>query len=467
MARYTLLAGLLGACLSPATGQRIDVGNGRQYLLHLPPGYRRQAVPLWLLAPGTGDSAEVFLDMSGLVPLADNRTIAIAVLEGAKFIFNVASHAQPEPYMPHDVEYAKKVLRDLFKRINVKRQLIRCVGFSRGARFCSRLASELSTFISAIAPVSGLRYPEPNNATRPMPIITFHGTRDPINPFMGNGNPEYWHEPVLSVVQRWADRNGCKVYKEERVSPTVTYCKHLNCTQGAEVILVQIAGGGHTWPGTTFPFDDAVYGPVSHDIDSKIDILNFFKTHQPQLTCRTAAPGEPCYDYVKWVQRYGLRALPHLYDGLNSSASFEDIQAVVRKHIYADCPPPCRPRVQRTMQATTTRSTATTTKRVPAAPEDDSKNLGFNQEVLPQLGPRKDQLVLYAPFAGAFLSFSVVAIFVVWRCRQQAAYNKDVLRRVEAEALLVRQPSASSGRSTGLTPRCSDEDYVPLTLFVL
>jgi len=312
-------------------------------VLHVPQSYTsRVRVPLWLLAPGTGDTAEDFMQMSSITTLADKHGIACAALEGAKQVFNVATHALPEPYMPDDIYYTKEVLRDVVKRINIDRRTIRCVGFSRGARFCSRLASELSSFISAIAPVSGLRYPEPNNATHPMPIITFHGTADPVNPFVGKGNPEYWHESVLQAVQRWADWNGCKRYKEEIISSSVTYCKHLNCTDGAEVLLVQIRGGGHTWPGgSRIPFFPvARFGAVSHDIDSKIDIYNFFRSHPSRVTCHTAVQGEPCYRHILWVKKHGLFSQPQLYEGLSHAATLKEIQAVIHKNFYANCPPP-------------------------------------------------------------------------------------------------------------------------------
>lgn len=326
-------------------GLGVEIGNGRRYVLHLPPGYDTdRPLPLWLLAPGSGDTAEIFMNMSGLIPLTDKRGIACAGLEGKNDNFNVASHARPAPWpwMADDVAYTQEVLRDVASRVKIDRRLIRCVGFSRGGRFCSRLASEMSSFISAIAPVSGLRFPEPNNATRPVPIITFHGTADPINPFSGNGNPQYWHEPVLGAVQRWADRNGCKRYVEKRVTSRVTYCMHVNCTDGADVILVQIWGGGHTWPGTTWQYmPQSRYGEITHDIDSKVDILNFFKTHQPHPTCRTPSPGDPCYRHVMWVKRHGIHTQPELYDGLDTSASFEDIQAVIHKKFYANCPLPC------------------------------------------------------------------------------------------------------------------------------
>lgn len=335
---------LCSAFLCHAEGQQIHLNKYRHYYLHVPSGYKKgMRLPVWILAPGSSDTSSVMLQMSNAVPLAEKYKFALAVLEGSHLNLNVASHGQPVPWGPDDLLYTKMVLRDVIKRIDISLERIRCVGFSRGGRFCSRLASELSSFVSAIAPVSGIRFPEPNNATRPMPIITFHGTTDPINPFKGNGNPEYWHEPVLSAVQRWADKNGCTRYHEQKMSPTVTYCMHLDCEDNADVILVQILKGGHTWPGTTWDYRPTWrFGMVSRDIDATLDIFHFFQAHHRPSRCHTAVKGEQCYEHVQWVRLEGLRTQPLLYGDLKNTSSDEEIQLFLRKNIYANCPEPCR-----------------------------------------------------------------------------------------------------------------------------
>jgi len=327
----------------PPAGQDIWVTKYRHYFLHVPPGWRKgERLPVWLMAPGSSDTASVFQQMSNAIPLADKHHFALAVLEGAHLNLNVASKGQPVPWGPDDITYTKLVLRNVVKRIDVDLERIRCIGFSRGGRFCSRLASELSSFVSAIAPVSGLRFPRPNNATRPMPIIAFHGTRDPINPFAGNGNPQYWHEPVLEAVQKWADKNKCMRYKEHKMSHTVTYCLHLDCEDNADVILVKIDGGGHTWPGTSWVYRPPWrFGAISHELDATIDIFNFFKKHHRPSRCHTAVKGEECYQHVQWVRNKGLRTQHQLYGSLKNTSTVEEIQLFLHQHIYANCPRPC------------------------------------------------------------------------------------------------------------------------------
>jgi len=52
--------------------------------------------------------------------------------------------------------------------------------------------------------------------------------------------------------------------------------------------------------------------------------------------------GEQCYEHVQWVRQEGLRTQPHLYGSLKNTSSDEKIQLFLRKHIYANCPDPCR-----------------------------------------------------------------------------------------------------------------------------
>lgn len=164
------------------------------------------------------------------------------------------------------------------QKLCINKRRIYCTGYSRGARFCSRLASELSDTIAAIAPVGGIRFPRPNNATRPIPIMAFHGTSDPINPYKGHGNPEYWYDSVPKAIEQWVDFNGCKRNETQQLSPSVIAEKHTDCTDGADVVLVKIDYGGHTWPGSRFPFFKGL-GSTTHEINASTLMGAFFAEH--------------------------------------------------------------------------------------------------------------------------------------------------------------------------------------------
>lgn len=329
-------------------------GAARRYVLFVPKGYNpSKKHPLWLAFPGTGDAPEDMMSQTGMVDYATKNNITIAALQGDDLSFNVEAHGQPLPDRPDDVQYTIAVLRDVAHKLNVDRTRIRCVGFSRGARFCSRLASEMSSFISAIAPVGGIRFPVPNNATRPVPIIAFHGTKDPVNPFWGHG-AGFWTESVPDAVHKWVHHNGCKSKKREDVNNVIIF-EHSDCDGGADVFFVQVNGGGHTWPGSGMPTE---LGAVTHDITATVDIGNFFRHHHIWKKCRTVTSGEACYSHANWGKTTGIYAHPEWYPGLTGNSTFEDFQAFLYWNFEGNCPKPCPP------TTTTTHTTTTTTKTV-------------------------------------------------------------------------------------------------------
>jgi hypothetical protein len=152
------------------------------------------------------------------------------------------------------------------------------------------LASQLSDRIAAVAPVGGIRFPEPNNATRPVPIIAFHGTEDPVNPYGGHGNPEYWDDPVDVAVAKWVRFNRCTRNETRRLSSHVVAERHSDCAGDADVVLVRVEGGGHVWPGSRFNWD-AGLGHVTHQINASAMLGQFFAEH-PLAQAFPARPGD-------------------------------------------------------------------------------------------------------------------------------------------------------------------------------
>lgn len=323
------------------------IGGGRAsrpYTLYVPHGYTGKPTVLWVLAPGNSMTMDGFLNVSkiGMIDIAEEHTIAMVVLLGVWTKLAVGPHARGKggPY-PDDVAYTKSVLRSVTEKINVDYNSIRCVGFSRGARFCTRLASELSNFIAAIAVASGIRFPVPNNSTRPVPVVAFHGTNDPVNPFFGGGE-KYWGESVLNAVRKWSKFNGCRKWRRSNYSDAVVHSRHWDCSNQADVEFYVLRGGGHNWPLDTY-------------LNANERIVDFFARHPGQQACGTAEKGSHCYDHIQWVMTHGIDMQPWLYHGLSKSSGFHTVQSTLHRWFYADCPKPCATTVApSTITATTT-----------------------------------------------------------------------------------------------------------------
>lgn len=363
----------------------VDVGGvKRVFLLYVPEHFRAapRRLPLWLVAPGRNSRPEWVLNISGLVPYADEHNIVLAGLRGGKDLtLNVGSHSHAHSDQPDDLAYTRAVLRKVTRHLSIDRNRIRCTGYSCGGRFCVLLASELSSFISAIAPVSGIRYPRPNNATRPMPIITFHGTGDPVNPFFGSGPHPYWAWSVPKSVKAWATFNGCRVQRWEQLTHEVRISRHTECHENADVFLVMIKGGGHTWPGSDFDFQEKFqFGHTTHDIHAAKFMQQFFIKHQMPRKCHTAERGEACHAAVTSAMSRGASRNPGLLAGLNETPTFEEVQMRLHENIEANCPKPC-PRSARPRAARGARPRRPGEQEAPA------------EKQAPEGGARKEQLM--------------------------------------------------------------------------
>lgn len=267
-------------------------GGARRYVLHVPPQYDgRTETPVVVELPGTSDWAERETARSKLNFTADEYGFVLVTVEGVGHNLNVGAKARPEhPQGPDDVKYVRDVLEDVRAQLCVDDARVFATGFSRGGRFACRLASELSDQIAAVGVVSGVRYPEPNNATRPVPIVAIHGLADGINPYHGKG-PSYWGTGVEGAIRSWVDFNGCREEKRVEVSASITEEVHSACSDGASVDMYTIKDGGHRYPSGCLS--------LGHRLDSK-----FGAPHSTLLRW----PGVSCTHSLRWVL---LRILLH------------------------------------------------------------------------------------------------------------------------------------------------------------
>ena len=115
-----------------------------------------------------------------------------------------AAHRREERCLsdaPDDVTFLTDLVGVLEHRYCIDSTQVYATGFSGGARMASQLACDASNVFAAVAPVSGLRRPTPCPASRPVPVIAFHGTADPVDPYNGNGQA-YWTYSVPQAARR-------------------------------------------------------------------------------------------------------------------------------------------------------------------------------------------------------------------------------------------------------------------------
>ena len=281
------------AAVAGSTTLELEVGgHARTVLLHVPSGYTgKHAVPLVLNLHGSGSTAGQQEAFTGMDETSDAHGFLLAypqasIPAGAGFDWNVPGvplvNGRPVPAgSANDVVFLTDLARLLERRYCVDAKEVYVVGFSGGARLASRLACEASGVFAAVAAVSGLRAPAPCPAKRAVPILAFHGTADPIDPYSGHGQP-YWTYSVATAARDWARRERCGKAATSHPAETVTLVRDTGCRNGSTVELYTITGEGHEWPGGPhLPVRYTVLlGPQSDAIDADQLIWRFFTAHR-------------------------------------------------------------------------------------------------------------------------------------------------------------------------------------------
>jgi polyhydroxybutyrate depolymerase len=272
---------------SAATGTLISAGEKREYLLYAPKNYdRAKPVPLviTLHTSMSWDSSAMVISQWNKV--ADENGFIVVYPEGSGFgpkSWEMTGSETPAR-MP-DVIFISDLIDKLEASYNIDKTRIYANGMSNGGGMAFVLSCTLSDRIAAVGMVSAGLDPEWNWCTdhRPVPVIAFHGTADPICPY--NGGPSKLaggsFPSVRGFFANWSRRNQCRTTPIESSVPTdVTRLEYTNCADDAGVVLYTVKGEGHQWPGGRPIVAQWLVGPYSHSIDATKQMWAFFREHQ-------------------------------------------------------------------------------------------------------------------------------------------------------------------------------------------
>ncbi|MGH9080347.1 MAG: alpha/beta hydrolase family esterase [Acidimicrobiales bacterium] len=325
-----------GCAVAPAAAisvQRQDItvgGVDRWYLLTTPspttpsptapsPTTPGSSTPGRGSGPG-GDSSPVarplVLDFHGLVEgatihAATSRFGDLAQKDGfvAAFPEGTGSPVQWDTSTPGsanaDLAYVTAVLDQLEQTRCIDTSRVYASGFSDGAFMVSQLACTMSGRFAAIAAVSGLQLPKPCPTVRRVPILTFHGTADPILYFNGGlgsatlnrvlglspsggstttttTRPAKLNGPGYpATVQAWSVKDGCSPASTDSRVASQVIRRSYHCPAGTDVVFYIILGGGHAWPGSAVSRAiSAVTGYTTFEISATTIIWSFFQRFQ-------------------------------------------------------------------------------------------------------------------------------------------------------------------------------------------
>jgi polyhydroxybutyrate depolymerase len=297
----------------------------RPYIIHLPPSYDGTVpFPVVIDLHGGGGSAEGaramtcprgnlddpgcldrVADCNGFITVypdgtSDPKLAALRTFDagggaaGYACVSGVACTAKVD-----DLRYFTDLIDTLEHEFSIDPARIFVTGLSNGGAMSQRLACELSDRVAAIAPVAGGNQYAALDAcspVRPVPVLEIHGTADRCWPYAGGRQTCVGLAPpdargafaaIPATVASWASRNGCQpapiIENLPDLDPadgtTVTRVSYRGCSEGGDVVLLRVNGGGHTWPGGSSVLSVGIAGKVSREFNANTVMWEFFKAH--------------------------------------------------------------------------------------------------------------------------------------------------------------------------------------------
>ena len=272
--------------IDKSNGEIVSSDQKREYLIHVPEAYEGStAVPLVISLHGFGEWPAHHMRINHWDELAEEHGFIVVYPSGTHF---------PKRWIMHengflggetmeDVVFISDLIDTLAGEYNIDTDRIYVNGFSNGGGMSVLLACKLADRITAIGIVasSGNFSTKGCTPSRPVPVIAFHGTEDPLVPYYvesvsrhSTGNAD-----VLNRIMSWAERNQCDMDPVE-IPPIgeVSGIKYTGCNQMAQVHLYTIHGGGHSWPGGD-AMPRIIVGHTTDDVDATAVMWDFFSRY--------------------------------------------------------------------------------------------------------------------------------------------------------------------------------------------
>jgi polyhydroxybutyrate depolymerase len=272
---------------SATTGTIVSSGAKREYLLYVPKSYERGKPTRLVITLHTSmswDSSAMVISQWNSV--ADENGFVVVYPEGTGFGPKSWEMTRSEtPSQMPDVIFISELIDKLEASYNIDKTRIYANGMSNGGGMAFVLSCTLSDRIAAVGMVSAGLDPGWSWCTdhRPVPVIAFHGTSDPICPY--NGGPSKLgggtFPSVPGFMANWSRRNHCGPNPiESAIAADVTRLQYTDCADNAGVVLYTVKGEGHQWPGGKRVAAEWMVGPYSRSIDGTRQMWAFFSEHQ-------------------------------------------------------------------------------------------------------------------------------------------------------------------------------------------
>jgi polyhydroxybutyrate depolymerase len=233
----------------------IDAGGmNRRYIRHVPPGYDgKKPVPLLIDWHPLTQTGQFQRTNSGYAAVADREGFIVLYPDGIDNAWNIGPCCT-RSRMVDDLGLAKAMVAKLESEACIDKKRIYSAGYSMGGGMTHFLGCNAADIFAAIAPAAFdllTEQEEPCKPARPITVIAFRGSADPIVPYAGGESSPptfgYTLPPIHflgaeGTFKRWQELNMCTGTPMDAGSGCQTVTQ---CAGGVETTLCTKQGGGH------------------------------------------------------------------------------------------------------------------------------------------------------------------------------------------------------------------------------
>ncbi len=264
----------------------------REYLLHLPSGYKSSnSYPLLVALHGFGDHPRFIEQYTGFSRLSDKEKFIVVYPYGLqnsktkKFSWNGGSCCgEAFNKKEDDVLFINNLVDELSKKYNIDSKKIYLTGFSNGGLLTYKIATEAPEKFAAFAVVSGsiggkIKKDDPYfNLSKPkkaVPILIMHGKNDNLISYNGGFNQDQsaTFTSFKDSVDFWVRNNNATkidtIENEKFIEEKYETKNKLNSIEA-----YTIKDSGHAWFGSIMEYKKVLSGK---SVPATKIIWNFLK----------------------------------------------------------------------------------------------------------------------------------------------------------------------------------------------
>lgn len=251
-------------------------GQARNAILRLPDDYDGTPRPVLFHFPGLFETPGMAEYFGRMADYAQTRGFIMITAEHYGIGWQGVPGGPPSPDVD-DPGFVRRLQDILVQRFNADPKRLYASGMSNGGFFTSKMACDNDRFAAYVAVAGQLSDPGSCSPGRHVPIVMIHGDGDFVVPY----------STVRPALDFWTRNNGCGGRTVATDLPdiapddntTVVRHDYPDCPADGPVILYQIKGGGHNWPGG-IPFLGPFLGGTTYDINGNAVIWDFVSQYQ-------------------------------------------------------------------------------------------------------------------------------------------------------------------------------------------